>query len=676
MTNATPLWNPSPEQVKSAALTRWIDDFGGSYRVLHAWSVAEPGAFWSTVWDRFGVLGDKGATDLSRINPTNPIINPTKTDWQGPSSEQKLDSQYSRPIANGPDLRDMRFFPEARLSYAENLLHGRGVLEDHEAVVTINESGVRVALSWTELRAEVAAAAAALRAEGLGVGDRVALWLPAGIHALVLLLAANAIGAISSSVSPDFGEAGALDRFGQIEPALLVSCADYQYGGKHFEISNRVASVAAALPSLRRVVMTADWDAWLAQHRNAPLLFEQLPFDHPLYVLYSSGTTGKPKCITHGAGRILLKHLTEHGLHTNVGVGDRVTWFTTTGWMMWNWIVSALSVGATVVLYDGNPAYPSIGRLFELVDDEAITMLGVSAKFIDSVAKANYHPADHHDLQSLRTLGSTGSPLSPEGFTFAYEHIKSDVHVASIAGGTDICGCFVGGDPTSPVYAGEIQRAMLGMDVHAWDASGKDSPIGVAGELVCTAAFPTVPVGFWGDDVSVDPRGARFSAAYFTTYPGIWHHGDFVSVTEHGGFVIHGRSDATLNPGGVRIGTAEIYRIVEQIPGIVESLVFGQDFDGDSRVILLLRLGDGVALDDDLRANIRARIRTGCTSRHVPAKIVVVNDLPRTRSNKLVELAVADAVNGRPVRNTEGLANPEALWAIAALEELRQTTQT
>jgi acetoacetyl-CoA synthetase len=307
-----------------------------------------------------------------------------------------------------------------------------------------------------------------------------------------------------------------------------------------------------------------------------------------------------------------------------------------------------------------------------LVDDEALTMLGVSAKFIDSVAKASYHPAEHHDLGSLRTLGSTGSPLSPEGFTFAYEHIKSDVHVASIAGGTDICGCFVGGDPTSPVFAGEIQRAVLGMDVHAWDALGHDAPVGVAGELVCIAPFPTIPVGFWGDDTSVDPHGARFSSAYFTTYPGIWHHGDFVSTTQHGGFVIHGRSDSTLNPGGVRIGTAEIYRIVEQIPGVIESLVFGQDFDGDSRVILLVRLADGATLDEAMCADIRSRIRTGCTPRHVPAKIVAVNDLPRTRSNKLVELAVADAVNSRPVRNTEGLANPEALWAIAALEDLRQ----
>jgi acetoacetyl-CoA synthetase len=652
MTDATPLWNPSCEQRESAKITDWINDFGGTYEELHRWSVTEPAAFWSTVWDRFGVLGEKGTRTSARTSALSPVE----------ASDKKF----------VPDLRNTQFFPDARLSYAENLLHGCGVDQHSEAVVSIDESGTRLALTWAELRFEVAAVAAALRTEGVGVGDRVAIWLPAGMHALVLLLATNAIGAISSSVSPDFGEVGALDRFGQIEPALLVGCSSYQYGGKSFDISGRVAAVVGALPTLRRVVMTAEWEAWLRPHRNAKLEFQRLPFDHPLYVLYSSGTTGKPKCITHSAGGILLKHLTEHGLHSNVGVGDRVTWFTTTGWMMWNWIVSALSVGATVVLYDGNPAFPTIGRLFALADEESLTLLGVSAKFIDSVAKASYHPAEHHNLGTLRTLGSTGSPLSPEGFRFAYAHIKSNVHVASIAGGTDICGCFVGGDPSSPVYAGEIQRAILGMDVHAWDASGNDCDIGVAGELVCIAPFPTVPIGFWGDDISVDLRGARFSAAYFTTYPGVWHHGDFVSRTEHGGFVIHGRSDATLNPGGVRIGTAEIYRIVEQVPGIVESLVFGQDFDGDSRVTLLVRLSEGVALDDALRADICARIRTGCTPRHVPAKIVAVDDLPRTRSNKLVELAVADAVNGRPVRNTEGLANPEALWAIAELEELRR----
>ncbi len=401
------------------------------------------------------------------------------------------------------------------MSYAENALDGRGIPGTAEAVVAIDELGTRRALTWDALRAEVAACAAALRAEGVGVGDRVAIWLPAGVEALVLLLAANAIGATTSSVSPDFGAAGALDRFGQIEPVVLVACRGYHYGGRAFMIDDRVDEVAAQLPTLRRVVHLDAWAEWLAPHRDAPLAFERLGMDHPLYVLYSSGTTGKPKCITHGSGRVLLKHLTEHAYHSDVRPGDRVTWFTTTGWMMWNWIVSALTVGGTVVLYDGNPAHPTIGRLFSLVDEEGLSLLGVSAKFIDSVAKAGYHPAEHHDLSSLRTIGSTGSPLSPEGFRFVYEHVKADVHLASISGGTDLCGCFVAGDPTSPVRAGEIQRPTLGMDVHAWTDDGADAPTGTPGELVCTAPFPSIPVGFWGDDRTADPHGARFTAAYF-----------------------------------------------------------------------------------------------------------------------------------------------------------------
>jgi acetoacetyl-CoA synthetase len=610
------------------------------YPRLHAWSLRDPGAFWSAVWDDLGVIGTRGSIVVST------------------------------PPGAG-DLRDTRFFTEAAISYAENALDGRGVPGTAEAVVSVDEAGLRRSLTWDELRAEVAACAAALRADGVGAGDRVAVWLPAGIEALVVLLAASAIGAISSSVSPDFGAAGALDRFGQIEPVVLVACDGYGYGGRRFEIGDRVSEVAAALPMLRRTLALEEWAAWLAPHRGASARFERIGFDHPLYVLYSSGTTGKPKCITHGAGRVLLKHLTEHAYHSDVRPGDRVTWFTTTGWMMWNWIVSALTVGATVVLYDGNPAHPTIGRLFSLVDEEDLSLLGVSAKFIDSAAKAGYHPRRHHDLSSLRTVGSTGSPLSPEGFRFVYGQVKADVHLASIAGGTDLCGCFVAGDPTSPVRAGEIQRPCLGIDVHAWADDGTDVPAGTAGELVCTAPFPSIPVGFWGDDRTVDPHGARFTAAYFARFPGVWHHGDFMTVTGAGGYVIHGRSDATLNPGGVRIGTAEIYRVVEQIPAVVESLVFGQDWAGDTRIVLLVRLAPGAVLDEALQDEIRSRVRSACTPRHVPAVVVAVGDLPRTRSNKLVELAVADAVNGRPVRNTDGLANPEALWAIASMPELR-----
>jgi acetoacetyl-CoA synthetase len=634
------LWSPSATRAVDTRMARFALRHGhADFLSLHRWSLRDQGAFWSAVWHDLGVIGERGAAAMAAP-------------------------------AGSSDLRDTRYFPDARLSYAENALDGRGVAGTSEAVVAVDELGRRRVLTWDALRSEVAACASALRADGVAPGDRVAVWLPAGIEALVVMLAANAIGATSSSVSPDFGAAGALDRFGQITPSVLVACTGYDYGGRSFDIAARVAEVAAALPSLRRVVELGEWEAWLAPHRGEALRFERLGMDHPLYVLYSSGTTGKPKCITHGAGRVLLKHLTEHAYHSDVRPGDRVTWFTTTGWMMWNWIVSALTVGATVVLYDGNPAHPTIGRLFSLVDEEGLSMLGVSAKFIDSVAKTGYHPAEHHDLSSLRTIGSTGSPLAPEGFEFVYAHVKADVHLASISGGTDLCGCFVAGDPTSPVRAGEIQRPALGMDVHAWSEDGTDVVVGTPGELVCTAPFPSIPVGFWGDDRSADPHGARFTAAYFARYPGVWHHGDFMTVTADGGFVIHGRSDATLNPGGVRIGTAEIYRVVEQIPAVVESLVFGQDWEGDTRVVLLVRLAAGAVLDDELRSAIRTRIRTACTPRHVPAVIVAVDDLPRTRSNKLVELAVADAVNGRPVRNTEGLANPEALWAIAALAEL------
>jgi acetoacetyl-CoA synthetase len=641
-----PLWTPTPERAAATRMGQFMAAHGfADYPELHAWSVNEPAKFWGAVWADLGVIGDRGASVASEV----------------------MVSAGTAPS----DIRDTRFFPDSRLSYAENALDGRGASGTSDAVVAIDEDGNRRVKSWDDLRADVAAVSAALRAEGVGVGDRVAIWLPAGVEALVLLLAVNAIGAVSSSVSPDFGSAGALDRFGQIEPKVLIGCRGYRYGGRAFEIGDRVIDVAAGIATVSRIVWLEEWEQWLAPHRNAALSFERLPFDHPLYVLYSSGTTGKPKCITHGAGRVLLKHVTEHALHSDVRVGDRASWFTTTGWMMWNWIVSALTVGATVVLYDGNPAYPTIGRLFSLAEEEGLRLLGVSAKFIDSVAKAGYVPKDHHDLSSLATLGSTGSPLSPEGFEFVYDSIKADVHLASISGGTDLCGCFVAGDPTSPVWSGEIQRPALGMDVHAWDDSRNDVAVGTPGELVCTQAFPSIPIGFWGDDTTADRRGARFTAAYFERFPGIWHHGDFMTVTGRGGYVIHGRSDSTLNPGGVRIGTAEIYRVVEQIPAVIESLVFGQDFGGDSRVILLVRLADGAQLTDDLRADIRSRIRTACTPRHVPAKIVAVADLPRTRSNKLVELAVVDAVNRRPVRNTEGLANPEALWAIANLEELQ-----
>ena len=512
----------------------------------------------------------------------------------------------------------------------------------------------------------------ALVADGVQPGDRVAAFMPHVEETIITFLAANAVGATFTSTSSDFGTAGVVDRFGQTSPTVLVAADGYRYGGKEFDCLGRIADVAAQLPSLRRTVVVGVlasspevtaipnamvWTDYLGAHRGAPLEFRRMPGDHPVYILYSSGTTGKPKCITHRSLGVLLMHLKEHQLHCDIGPGDRVLYFTTCGWMMWNWLVSALGSGATIVLFDGSPFHPAPTVLFDIARDERLTLLGVSAKFIDSADKAGVRPIDTHDLSSLRTVCSTGSPLSDDGFRWIYGALKHDLHLASISGGTDLCGCFVGGDPTRPVYAGEIQGPALGMAVEVYDSEGKTiAEPGVKGELVCTRPFPSVPVGFWGD---VD--GSKFQAAYFDRFPGVWAHGDFASWTEHGGMVIHGRSDATLNAGGVRIGTAEIYAQVEQVPGVIEGVAIGQEWEGDTRIVLFVKLADGVALDDGLQAEIRRRLRVNASPRHVPARIVQVDDVPRTRSNKISELAVADVVNGREVRNTEALANPESL---------------
>jgi acetoacetyl-CoA synthetase len=619
------------------------------YEALHRWSIDEPDAFWDLVWQRCGMIGDRG----------------------------------ERVMARADSMPSTRFFPDARLSVVENILRGTG---DGLAVVAVGELGARRALTVAELRSEVAAVAGSLRTLGVGPGDRVAAWLPNGVEAYVTMLGAASIGAVFSSCSPDFGTRGVLDRFGQIEPKVLVAADGYTYGGKRFDCLERLDEIRAGLPGLRACVVVGaavagdaqPWDDFVESGRAAPVAPERFPFDHPWYVLYSSGTTGAPKCIVHRAGGVLLQHMKEHQLHCDVRPDDRVLYFTTTGWMMWNWLASVPASGATMVCYDGSPFHPTPEVLFDLVDRESLTLLGVSAKFIDSLRKVGAKPASTHDLGSLRTICSTGSPLSADGFRFVYESVATDVHLASITGGTDLCACFVGGDPTGPVFAGEIQRPALGMAVDAFDDDGRslrDRP-GVAGELVCTRPFPSMPLGFWADgtDGLPDPTrpGPRYVAAYYEQHPGVWAHGDYASWTEHGGMVIHGRSDATLNPGGVRIGTAEIYRVVEQLPEVAESLVFAQQWDGDVRIVLLVRMVDGASLDDELAADIKARIRAACTPRHVPAVVAEVADLPRTRSNKLVEIAVADAVNGRPVRNTEALANPEAIDAIVGLPALRR----
>jgi acetoacetyl-CoA synthetase len=643
-----PLWEPSPARAAATRLAAFAARAGASdYPSLHQWSIGEPDRFWSLVWHDCGIIGEPGST----------------------------------VVETHESFAATRFFPGAELSVVENLLAPRASVGPHdEAIVAVDETRRRRTRTWAELRADVGAMASALREQGVGAGDRVVAWMPNGLEAVVVMLGAASLGAIYSSTSPDFGVEGVIDRFGQIEPTVLFAASSYPYGGKRFDCTQRLGEIMARLPTLRATVLvpeqpgehtdgTIAWDDFLEPHRGRALAPERFAFDHPWYILYSSGTTGAPKCIVHRAGGVLVQHVKEHQLHCDIRAGDRVMYFTTTGWMMWNWLVSTLASGATAVLFDGSPFHPGPHALFDLVDRERLTLLGVSARFIDSLRKSGFEPCTTHDLGSLRTICSTGSPLSPDGFRFVYDRVKRDVHLASIAGGTDLCGCLVGGDPTGPVRAGEIQRPALGMAIDIVDEDGRslaDRP-GEAGELVCRQPFPSMPLGFWND-----PTGERYHQAYYARFDGIWAHGDHASFTPSGGVVIHGRSDTTLNPGGVRIGTAEIYRVVDALPEVEESLAFGQKWDDDVRVVLLVRLRAGAELTDELKSEIRARVRTACTPRHVPAVIARVDDLPRTRSNKLVELAVADAVHGRPVRNTEAIANPEAIDAIVALPELRR----
>jgi acetoacetyl-CoA synthetase len=635
---AGPLWTPSPERVAAANLTRFMDVVGAArgvaardYGDLYRWSIARPLESWDAMWDFAGIRGSKGArvaVDLDRM-----------------------------PGA--------RFFPDATLNFAENVVRD-DVDRDAPAIVASTEGGALRTLTWGELRAEVAACAAALRAEGIEAGDRVAAYLPNTPQAIVAALGAASIGAVWSSCSPDFGVQGVLDRFGQIEPRILIAADEYVYAGKPFDLRPKVAEVAGRLPALKRVVLGEDgWDAFVAPHRGAPPSYASLPFDHPLYILYSSGTTGVPKCIVHGAGGTLIQHLKEHQLHCDIKPGDRVFYFTTLGWMMWNWLVTALASRATLLLYDGSPFHPDGNALFGFADATAMTLFGTSAKYIDAVSKAGLRPRETHSLATVRTMTSTGSPLAPESFDFVYEHVKRDLHLASISGGTDIVSCFVGGNPIGPVWRGEIQCRALGMNVDVRDEQGRPV-VGEKGELVCTAPFPSMPVGFWND-----PDGRKYRAAYFERFPGVWTHGDYVELTPNDGMIIYGRSDAVLNPGGVRIGTAEIYRQVEQLPDVVESLVIGQQWNGDERIVLFVRLREGLSLDRPLIDRIRQQIRHNATPRHVPARVVQVPEIPRTKSGKIVELAVRDVVHGRAVKNKEALANPEALEHFANRAELQ-----
>jgi acetoacetyl-CoA synthetase len=645
-----PIWQPSEERIERAKMTAFARQVAAThgqrlreYAELRAWSVEHPELFWPALWQFAEVRASRA--------------------W--------------REVLEGSDrMPGAKWFVGAELNFAENLLRHR---DDRPAIIAWTEDGRRRELSYRELYQEVGKLAAALRRDGIGPGDRVAAVMPHAAETIIAMLAATALGAIWSSCSPDFGVQGVLDRFGQIEPKVLITVDGYRYNGKAIDVRAKLAEITGRLPSLERVVMVpflepapeagplggaVPYDDFVVQD-PPPITFAQLPFDHPIYILYSSGTTGVPKAIVHGAGGTLLQHLKELLLHTDLKPEDRIFYFTTCGWMMWNWQVSALATGATLVVYDGSPFCPDGNRLFDLVQEDRISIFGTSAKYIDAVKKAGLEPARTHDLSALRAILSTGSPLVPESFDFVYRGIKEDLHLASISGGTDIVSCFALGNPIAPVWRGELQTRGLGMAVEVWNEDGQ-AVVGEPGELVCTRPFPSMPVCFWND-----PDGSRYRGAYFERFPGVWTHGDHVQLTAHDGLIIYGRSDAVLNPGGVRIGTAEIYRQVEQIPDVIEALAVGQDWDGDQRVVLFVRLAEGAAFDDALVDRIRRQIRTNCTPRHVPAKIVPIADIPRTMNNKIAELAVREMIHGRPVKNVDALANPESLELYRDLHELR-----
>jgi acetoacetyl-CoA synthetase len=633
-----PLWSPSPERAAQTLMARFMAQAGHKdYAALHRWSIEHSEDFWNRVWDFAGVRGTRGA----------------------------------RTLVDGDRMPGAKWFPEGRLNFAENLLRDR---DGSDAIVFWGEERIRRRLSRAELHDLVSRLAQALRAAGVGKGDRVAGYLPNLPEGVAAMLATASIGAIWSSCSPDFGVQGVLDRFGQIAPRVLFCSDGYLYGGKEFDSTEKVKAILAGLPGAPRCVTVPyigsgavagePLEAFIGPFAPGPIAFEPVEFNHPLYILYSSGTTGVPKCIVHGTGGTLLQHLKEHQLHSDVRPGDRLFYFTTLGWMMWNWLVSGLASGATLLLYDGSP-FVARGRiLFDLADAEGMTHFGTSAKFIDAIAKINLRPRETHRLDKLRVMLSTGSPLVAEGFDYVYASIKQDLCLASISGGTDIVSCFVLGNPAGPVWRGEIQAKGLGLAVAVYDEDGRPLSSG-KGELVCTRPFTAMPIGFWND-----PDGAKYRAAYFERFPNVWRHGDWCEETAHGGLVIYGRSDAVLNPGGVRIGTAEIYRQVERLDEVVESLVIGQDWAGDVRVVLFVKLREGLALDDALAGRIKQQIRANTTPRHVPDKVLQVPDIPRTKSGKIVELAVRDVVHGRAVKNLEALANPEALAHFRGRAEL------
>ena len=643
---SSPIWKPNESQILNANVTKFISFVNqerglklSNYWDLHQFSIDHSDNFWRLCADYCGAVGD-----------------------------------FSGPERVGESMVDTQWFPEAKLNFAETMLSRR---DEKDAIVFRGENKIELRLSFSDLYLQVAKVQSHMRSCGVGPGDRVAAFLPNHPAAIIGMLATTSIGAIWSSCSPDFGKQGVLDRFGQIEPKMIFVVDGYYYNGKAHDTIERVKSFLDELPSVEKVVMVEYIQTYTGDIENCSTLleitsnlpdkeveFKQVPFDHPLYILYSSGTTGAPKCIVHGHGGTLLQHLKEQQLHADIRKDDRVFYFTTCSWMMWNWLVSALASKATVMLYDGSPFYPGAKALWDFAEAEKFTLFGTSAKYIEALQKVGFSPKSGRNLEALRGMASTGSPLSAEGYDFVYSEIKDDLHLASISGGTDIVSCFVLGVPTLPVYRGEIQAPGLGMDVQVWNDEG-ESVRQQRGELICAQSFPSRPVFFWRDE-----GGQKYYSAYYEHFEGVWAHGDFAEITKHGGVVIYGRSDAVLNPGGVRIGTAEIYRQVDKIEAVLESIVIGQEWKNDVRVVLFVKMREGQELTDSLIQEIKLVIRTECTPRHVPAKILEVGDIPRTKSGKIVEISVRDIVHGLEIKNKESLANPEALEFFKNREEL------
>ena len=639
------LWKPKPEDIIQSNMLNlgrkakiWSNMQTLNYKELHEWSVQNPKEFWSLLWEDADIIGESGS-----------II-----------------------YQHNDNIRMSKFFPDGRLNYSENLLSGDG---NREAIVFYGEGRQKCSLTLAELRANVASLSAWFLKKGIKEGDRVAALLPNCPETVIAMLATSSIGAIFTSCSPDFGEEGIIDRFGQCEPSILITCDGYGYGVKTFDIRKKALEISKKLNSLKKRILVnhasigdienfENWEELIAENMSEEIHFVRLPFIAPLYILYSSGTTGKPKCIVHSAGGALLQHIKEHKYHCNIKRDDRVLYFTTCGWMMWNWIVSILACEATLVLYDGSPIHPDPFVLFDIAQKEELTFFGASAKYIDSLNKMKIIPSEKYRLENLKVFASTGSPLAPESYDWVYGSVKKELQLSSISGGTDLVACFVHGNPCLPVRKGEIQCASLGMNVQAWDDNGErliDKP----GELVCTNSFPSMPIGFWGDK-----NDQKYKSSYFERYDNVWHHGDYIIETGSGSFIVEGRSDATLNPGGIRIGTAEIYRQVESLPDILEALAVGQNWQNDQRIILFVITRGGRDLDEILINSIKEIIRKGASPRHVPAKIFKVEDFPRTRSGKITEIAVRDVIHGKEVKNTEALKNPDILESFKNFTDL------